>query len=60
MSCAWESLNELLLLRYWENQKRYLLFNEERSLCASVMLFMMGVTVCAVSYCDCVLFIMSE
>jgi len=60
ISCAWESLNELLLLCYWENQKRYLLFDEERSLRASVMLFMMGVTVCAVSYYDYLLFIMSE
>jgi hypothetical protein len=60
ISCAWESLNEPLLLCYWENQKRYLLFDEERSLCASVMLFMMGVTVCAVSYYDYLLFIMNE
>ena len=60
ISCAWESLNELLLLGYWENQKRNLLFNEERSLHASVMLCLMAVTVYAVSYCDYMLFVMSE
>jgi hypothetical protein len=60
ISCAWEILNEPLLLCYWENQKRNLLFDEERFLHASVMLFMMGVTVCAVSYYDYLLCIMSE